>query len=113
MRAASTMTSMTPEQDQAWRDMVALGQEIQGADCWAWWEDAGEHGHHRCTLRDGHQESCRCCCDATAADARDKIRARMTAGECIVPREALDRMARDGQAAGLYEATEGEPPRMR
>lgn len=51
--------------------------------------------------------------EAKIADARDKIRARMTAGECIVPREALDRMARDGEAAGLYEATEGKPPKTR
>jgi excisionase family DNA binding protein len=28
-------------------------------------------------------------------------------------RESLDRMARDGQAAGLYEATSGPPPRTR
>jgi excisionase family DNA binding protein len=28
-------------------------------------------------------------------------------------REALDRMAREGQAAGLYEATSGPPPRTR
>jgi excisionase family DNA binding protein len=28
-------------------------------------------------------------------------------------REALDRMAREGQEAGLYDATAGPPPRMR
>jgi len=28
-------------------------------------------------------------------------------------REALDRMAQEGQAAGLYEATAGPPPRTR
>jgi hypothetical protein len=28
-------------------------------------------------------------------------------------REALDRMAHEGQAAGLYEATAGPPPRTR
>jgi uncharacterized protein YbjQ (UPF0145 family) len=28
-------------------------------------------------------------------------------------REALDRMTQEGQAAGLYEATAGPPPRTR
>jgi hypothetical protein len=47
--------------------MVALGQEIQGADCWIWWESGTHSGHHRCARRDGHMGLHECCCGEQTA----------------------------------------------
>jgi hypothetical protein len=61
---------MTPEEDAAWREMVALGQELDAGLCWALWPALGRERHHRCMLTGCHEGQLHeCCCGAKTEDA--------------------------------------------
>ena len=61
--------------------------EDKGYVCWAWWRTDDKPGHHRCMLPSGHPGLHECCCGAQIYDfgaGRDKVRAKLGKGECIL-----------------------------
>lgn len=61
--------------------------EDKGYVCWAWWRTDDKPGHHRCMLASAHQGLHECCCGAQIYDfgaGRDKVRAKLGKGECIL-----------------------------